>query len=308
MSAGRGTSVNTDIRISVSFRNHRKRKRLKMMIGEGATDYLLDLWISTAMNRPSGVLNDMDEVDIALDAGWDGDPKEFVGALVKCGFMDFDGETYSMHDWEDHQGYVVHSDVRKERAKKAAAKRWESKGNANAMPQACGEHAASMPQACGEHAQGNAPSPAPIPAPSPNPNPAPNAQETRVRVDDSPADSKPKFAPGPAPTEYSVEFLELADQYPRKDEGLAAAWIAFKHCKAAHAYPGNPIVLPILVQWRVSTQWTDDGGRFVPAFSRWIRERRWEAGPPEDEAAKVAKQVADMRAIRDMKKAGGIRQ
>ena len=135
-----------------------------------------------------------------------------------------------------------------------------------------------------------------------------DTQDACVRVDRLPADSKPKFAPGPAPTEYSMEFLELAEQYPRKDEGLAAAWIAFKQCKAAHAYPGNPIVLPILVQWRVSPQWTDDNGRFVPNFSKWIRERRWEAGPPEDEAAKVAKQVADMRAIRDMKKAGGIRQ
>lgn len=136
-----------------------------------------------------------------------------------------------------------------------------------------------------------------------------DTQDACVRVDRLPVDdSKPKFAPGPAPTEYSVEFLELADQYPRKDEGLAAAWIAFKACKAAHAYPGNPIVLPILVQWRISPQWTDDGGRFVPNFSRWIRERRWEAGPPEDEKAKVAKQVADMMAIRDMKKAGGMRQ
>jgi hypothetical protein len=128
-----------------------------------------------------------------------------------------------------------------------------------------------------------------------------HTQETRVRDDADSSDSKPKFAPGPAPSEYSMEFLELAEQYPRKDEGLAAAWIAFKACKAAHAYPGNPIVLPILVQWRVSPQWTDDGGRFVPNFSRWIRERRWEAGPPEDEAAKVVRQMQDLKAMRGIK-------
>ena len=295
--------MNTDIRISVSFRNHRKRKRLKMMLGEGATDYLLDLWITTAMNRPSGVLHDMDEVDIALDAGWEGEPKTFVSALVKCGFMDFEDGVYSMHDWEDHQGYVVHSDVRKERAKKAAAKRWECKGNADAMPQACSEHADSMPQASVEHAHGNAPSPAPIPSPNPNPNPAPNAQDAHTHVDLPKDDSKPLLPPGQANSEYSFEFLELAEQYPRKDEGLHAAWIAFKQAKAAHVYPGNPIVLPLVVQWRISPQWTDDNGRFVPSFSKWIRERRWEAGPPEDEAAKVAKQVADMRALRDSKKA-----
>jgi hypothetical protein len=296
--------MNTDIRISVSFRNHRKRKRLKMILGPGSTDYLLDLWIATAMNRPSGVLHDMDEVDIAFDAGWEGDPKEFVGALVKCGLMDFDGSTYSMHDWEDHQGYVVHADVRKERARKAASKRWESKDNAESVPQACSEHADSMPQACDQHDNGYAPSPAPIPIPNPNPKPAPLAhtQDAHARVDNPTADSKSPLPPGPAPSEYSSEFLQLAEQYPRKDEGLAAAWIAFKGAKAAHTYPGNPIVLPILVAWRVSPQWTDDGGRFVPAFSRWIRERRWEAGPPEDEVAKVAKQVADMRAVAESKK------
>ena len=161
--------MNTDIRISVSFRNHRKRKRLKMILGACATDYLLDLWISTAMNRPSGVLTGMDETDIALDSGWEGDPKEFVDALLKCGFMDFDGQCYSLHDWEDHQGYVVHADVRKERAKKAAAKRWENKDIANSDKEACSEHAHSMPQALEQHAKGNAPSPAPIPIPIPNP-------------------------------------------------------------------------------------------------------------------------------------------
>lgn len=134
------------------------------------------------------------------------------------------------------------------------------------------------------------------------------SQDAHAHVDNPSADSKPKLPPGPAPSEYSVEFLQLAEQYPRKDEGLAAAWMAFKAAKAAHAYPGNPIVLPILVAWRVSPQWTDDSGRFIPSFSRWIRERRWEAGPPEDEAAKVAKQVSDMRALREIKKAGGIRQ
>ena len=144
--------MNTDIRISVSFRNHRKRKRLKMMIGACATDYLLDLWIATAMNRPSGVLTGMDETDIALDAGWEGDPGEFVDALLRCGFMDFDGQNYSMHDWEDHQGYVVHADMRKERAKKAAAKRWENKDNASSDKEVCSEHACSMPQASEQHA------------------------------------------------------------------------------------------------------------------------------------------------------------
>ena len=79
--------MNTDIRIAVSFLGHRKRKRLRMLLGAGSTDCLLDLWISTAMNHPSGVLSGMDEIDIALEAGWDGDAQKFVDAMLQSGFL-----------------------------------------------------------------------------------------------------------------------------------------------------------------------------------------------------------------------------
>lgn len=119
-------------------------------------------------------------------------------------------------------------------------------------------------------------------------------------VDSHSADPKPKHEPGPAITDYSFEFEELWDQYPRK-EAKGAAWIAFKAAKAAHAYPGNPIALPLICQWRASPQWTDDGGRFVPKLSNWIRDRRWDDGPPEDETAKVVRQMRDLKAMQGVK-------
>ena len=36
-------NTNTDIRIAVSFRGHRKRRKLRMLLGAGSTDYLVDL-------------------------------------------------------------------------------------------------------------------------------------------------------------------------------------------------------------------------------------------------------------------------
>ena len=280
-----------DFRIDVGFFGHIKTKKLRKRLGLEGVFALQMLWAYAAQHEHEhGRVYTDEDIELAVD--WDGD--DLAPVLAEVGYLDAVDGGYIIHEWETHNGYAASAAKRSEAARTAANKRWQSRrtcdGNATASD---------------EHYKRNAPSPSPSPSPEPVPS---RTQETRARVDDSPADQKPKFAPGPAPTEYSMEFLELAEQYPRKDEGLAAAWIAFKQCKAAHAYPGNPIVLPILVQWRVSTQWTDDNGRFVPAFSRWIRERRWEAGPPEDEAAKVAKQVADMRAIRDMKKAGGIRQ
>ena len=294
-----------DFRIDVGFFGHIKTKKLRRKLGLDGVFALQMLWAYAAQHEHDGCKIYTAE-DIALAVDWDGD--DLAQVLAEVGYLDEADGGYSIHEWESHNGYAASASKRTEAARLAANKRWESKrkcdGNADASDSQCDGNADAMPS----DANGNAPSPSPSPSPSPEPDPAPHAQDAGVRVDSLPADSKPKFAPGPAPSEYSVEFLELAEQYPRKGEGLAAAWIAFKQCKAAHAYPGNPIVQPILVQWRISPQWTDDGGRFVPNFSRWIRERRWEAGPPEDEKAKVAKQVADMMAIRDMKKAGGMRQ
>ena len=96
--------MNTDIRIAVSFRDHRKRRKLRLVLGDNSTDYLIDLWLSTAMNHPDGVFSGMDEVDIALEAGWDKDPALFVHGLLRCGLLDRDDDgTYRLHDWEEHQ-------------------------------------------------------------------------------------------------------------------------------------------------------------------------------------------------------------
>ena len=225
--------MNTDIRIAVSFKEHRKRKRLRLLLGPGSTDYILDLWLSTAMNHPSGILSGMDELDIALEAGWDGEPQVFVSALLECGFLEKDeGGSYVLHDWEDHQGYVVHAEERKQRARNAAAKRWGNKGNANGMLEGCSEHTDSNANNVDSNADGNAPSPAPDPTPDPKPKPkykkplAPNpdgfraesgtlvcdkttAKERTVKKEPSPRDDlSPYYLPVKSPDMGEVAYLK----------------------------------------------------------------------------------------------------
>lgn len=106
--------MNSDIRLTVSFRGHRKRKRLRLLLGPGSTDYLIDPWIATAMNHPNGILQGMDETDIALESGWDGEPLTFLAALVECGFLEkSDSGEYALHDWEEHEAYVIHAEKRR---------------------------------------------------------------------------------------------------------------------------------------------------------------------------------------------------
>lgn len=154
--------MNSDIRLAVSFRGHRKRKRLRLLLGSGSTDHLIDLWIATAMTHPSGVLQGMDEIDIALEAGWEGDPQQFVAALVECGFLEkTDNGAYALHDWSDHQGYAIHAERRKANARNAAAARWNARQEK------------AMREVCGQHTGGNPPSPLPSPVPEPSPEPVP---------------------------------------------------------------------------------------------------------------------------------------
>ena len=133
--------MNTDIRVSVSFRGHRKRKRLSMALGVAdCAGFLLDLWVSVALDRPDGVLNGLDAMDIALMAGWEGDPQEFLDALMAPGskFIDECDGVLVMHDWEEHNSWAAgakhRSEVNRENARKGWEKRKNKKSQAEKVP------------------------------------------------------------------------------------------------------------------------------------------------------------------------------
>lgn len=192
--------MNTDIRIAVSFKGHRKRKRLRMLLGPGSTDFLLDLWISTAMNHPNGILEGMDATDIALEAGWEEDPEKFVSALQTCGFLDQDeAGVYALHDWEDHQGYAIHAEMRSEKARKAARARWGPKA----------QNAPSMPEALPQASFSNAPSPTPSPAPLALSLP-PDGERAREIVFGLMSESSPRARPK-APDKWPAMLLGLLE-------------------------------------------------------------------------------------------------
>ena len=131
------------------------------MLGPAGVLALIDLWLRTSMNNPDGVLCGMDEEDIALEADWEGDPCQFVEALIKCGFLErTEDGTYRLHDWEQHQPWVAGAKERSERARKAARRRWDRKKESCAM-HADRMHAACEAQ-CDQHTTCSAPFPSPL--------------------------------------------------------------------------------------------------------------------------------------------------
>jgi len=162
--------MNSDIRLSVSFKGHRKRKRLRLLLGDNATDYLIDLWLTVAQDRPDGVMTGWKTVDIALAAGWEGDAEQFTASLIDCGLLDKADDVYRLHDWEEHQPWACKAKERSEQAHRSAMMRWHPGANdAQRMPRACPPHANSNAQRMPKD-ENNAPSPSPSPSPSPKEN------------------------------------------------------------------------------------------------------------------------------------------
>jgi len=141
-----------DIRLATSWRGHRKRKKLKRILGAEGVLALIDLWIGVAVSRPNGVLTGWSAEDIALEADWEGEPDVFVSGLIEAGFLEADGIT--LHDWAEYQGWVMGKEARVAKAKKGAEARW---GNASKPKEQVTSNAPSMPEACPEHAHSNAP-------------------------------------------------------------------------------------------------------------------------------------------------------
>jgi len=121
--------MSTDIRVKTSFFRHRKTKRLRRICGYEGVVALLILWSYAADHKSTGLLTGMDADDIEESAEWDGERGTFFNAITdaKINFLERREDDYYLHDWHDHQGWVVNAKSRSEAGKKAAAARWNKK-------------------------------------------------------------------------------------------------------------------------------------------------------------------------------------
>ena len=201
--------MNSDIRLSVSFLGHYKRDKLKSLLGDKGIVALLDLWLKTAQIRPKGVFIGMDKKAIATSAGWKGSPEKFINALLESGFLEKDSQNiFFLHDWEEHQGWVYHSDERSEKAKNAVRAREEKKLKMDKkLSKTQNEiHLKS------ELDVSPSPNPSPSPSPSPPPPPLQNKESKHMCVSDS----------------YSPDFEEFWKQYPHFNRDKKGTFKAYQ--------------------------------------------------------------------------------
>lgn len=150
------------------------KKLLHRLGGDGFTS-LVWLWLYAAENAPDGRLEGLEGEDLEIAAGWTGDAGRLVETLEDLELLDRGGDCYVIHDWEDHQPWVVNAEKRSRKARKAALARWVGGKNATSTEKQCSEHKDSMLGA----SKTDAPSPSPSPSPS-------QKKESSLRSDSSP--------------------------------------------------------------------------------------------------------------------------
>lgn len=111
------------INLDIGYFDHIKTVRLASMLGRGAEMLPIRLWCYCGIHpKDNGTLTDFTADDVeAVILKWWGKRGQAVEALVKVGFLDFDGTTYSAHGFDRKNGHII---AFHERAVKAASVRW----------------------------------------------------------------------------------------------------------------------------------------------------------------------------------------
>jgi len=105
-----------------ALRHHPKTLRLARRLGvtlPAAIGHLHCLWWFALEYAQDGDLSRLDGEEIAIGAGWDGDPAAFIEAAVIAGFLERDGSGLRVHDWHDYAGKLLERRAR-DRERKAA--------------------------------------------------------------------------------------------------------------------------------------------------------------------------------------------
>jgi len=125
-----------DFRVKVGFLNHPKTLKLKRRLGGDGVLAFLQLWEFCTTARTDGALVGLDDEDIELAARWGGKPGAFVEALVAVRYLDGEEGTRQVHEWSEHQAYVVRQCDRNATASANAYARWHRAGRHAVVPRA----------------------------------------------------------------------------------------------------------------------------------------------------------------------------
>lgn len=215
---------------------------------------LVCLWLWALDNAQDGSLAGVSEKTIARVCEFpEKKAGKLVTALAQTGWLDYDGETYFIHDWHDYAGKLM------ERRAKDKERKRTGKGirkNSDGIP---------------ADVHGNSCATVPIPYPNrtvPYSTNSKSHYSGRNTEDGSGEILK-------APPLSDEDFDDFFCRYPvriARDKALEA-W---------HELPQDAVlshILNSLYAWKQTAQWTEQGGKFIPRAAKWLREGHWKTVP-----------------------------
>jgi DNA-binding transcriptional MocR family regulator len=87
----------------------------------------------------------------------------------------------------------------------------------------------------------------------------------------------------PTAKTFPQEFLDFWAAYPKKT-GKDAAYRAWQTKKRERRLPAIDDLLEAVRKAKASSQWQEDGGKYIPNPSTWLNQVRWEDEAVEDSA------------------------
>ena len=266
------------IEVHQGLREHRKTyacaEKLKIsrvvMVGT-----LVSLWLWALDNAQDGYMTGISNRTIARICDWPEKKADaLISALVECEWLDKDGDTLRIHDWTDYAGRLMdRREKDKVRKKKTREKQQMSAG-------------------CPQDIHGKSCATVPIPY---HTVPNHNISDSNTDITSAPdAGQSSEIKDGRS-------FTMFWEDYPNKLD-RSDAWEEWKALN-----PDAETVQAIkdgLDAWKRSSQWLDDGPRFIPSAAKWLHKRRWESAPPPSTKKEIPKGAsgvlgdAEMEAIR----------
>ncbi|MCA9316963.1 MAG: hypothetical protein KDB73_15860, partial [Planctomycetes bacterium] len=115
-----------DFRIRIGFFRNLKTRRLRSELGAEGVLALVTLWAYTAENHATGKLGKADASEIEAMAEWAGERGAFYAALTSMRLIDVSkAGIVGIHDWSEHQQWIVNRPVRQRASRIANKRRWD---------------------------------------------------------------------------------------------------------------------------------------------------------------------------------------
>jgi hypothetical protein len=264
----------------MKFKRLARRLNLPQYAARGVLEAL---WEFARVNTPAGDVGRFENADIAEEVGWDRDADDLILGLVEEHWLDAH-ETHRLviHDWSQHCEDTVHRRLaragqrfadgttpsfhRLSRDERAAI---EGRFATQEVPRAQRAHAGRT--TCAPPRQGKAR------------HGKVSGSSESSSVPESGAETVPETralvltSSTPAVRKRDL-FGELYEAYP-KHQGEDAARKAWNQIRPKPTAETLAQMLRTLTWQRLQPDWIKDGGQYIPAPGKWLREGRWKDEP-----------------------------